>query len=123
MTYGGYTEDGTALAAVPLDSHGIVDEGGFVRCNEKELVSGEYITELEFGFTSIDLISLAYKINDNLGLVTFGADSQDEELIKTRPVTFSPASIMFFSFNGRTAGSFGQLKGLGIIGYDALCVE
>ena len=30
---------------------------------------------------------------------------------------------MFFGFNGRTSDSNGQLRGLGIIGYDALCVE
>ena len=30
---------------------------------------------------------------------------------------------MLYGFNGRTAGASGQLSGLGIIGYDAPCVD
>ena len=37
LTYGGFTESGAALEEVPLDSHGIVDEGGIVKCDEKVL--------------------------------------------------------------------------------------
>ena len=60
MTYGGYTEDGTALAAVPLDSHGIVDEGGVVVCDNTVLTLGQYLRSLQFGYSSSDLITLNY---------------------------------------------------------------
>ena len=125
VTYGGYSAEGDALEEVPLDSHGIVDEGvsRVVRCDERELGKGEYISKLDFGFTTEDLVTLAYQISGD-GIpseATFGEKGLDT--LQTRPVTFSPNGIMFFGFNGRTSESNGQLRGLGIIGYDALCVE
>ena len=62
MTYGGYSDDGTALKAIPLDSHGIVDEGGIVVCDSTELADGQYLFSLQFGFSSSDLITLNYEI-------------------------------------------------------------
>ena len=125
LTYGGFSADGDALEEVPLDSHGIVDEGvsRIVKCDERELAEGEYISELEFGFTSEDLVTLAYQISGD-GIpreVNFGEKGLDT--VQTGPVTFSRTGLMFFGFNGRTSDSNGQLRGLGIIGYDALCVE
>ena len=81
LTYGGYSAEGDALEEVPLDSHGIVDEGvsRVVRCDERELGKGEYISELEFGFTSEDLVTLSYEISGD-GIpskVTFGEKGLD----------------------------------------------
>ena len=43
LTYGGYSDDGTPLEEIPLDSHGIVDEGGIVVCDTTELADGQYL--------------------------------------------------------------------------------
>ena len=65
LTYGGFTESGAALEEVPLDSHGIIDEGGIVKCDEKVLAQGEYVQDLRFGFTSTDLVTFAYQISNS----------------------------------------------------------
>ena len=55
--------------------------------------------------------------------MTFAFGALSETTLQTIPVTFRPDKIMFYGFNGRTQGSYGQLRGLGIIGYDAPCVD
>ena len=102
LTYGGTSAAGDALEEVPLESHGIVDEGiaSIVMCDVQELRDGEYISELEFGYTSEDLVTLTYRINSKRNRFAYGELS--ETTLQTRPVTFSPDSIMFYGFNGRT---------------------
>ena len=65
LTYGGYSAAGAPLNEVPLDSHGLVDEGGIVKCDTRELAQGEYITDLRFGYTSTDLVTFAYQISNS----------------------------------------------------------
>ena len=43
LTYGVHSESGDILDEIPLDSHGIINEGGLVECFENELANGEYI--------------------------------------------------------------------------------
>ena len=69
-------------------------------CDVQELRSGEYISELEFGYTSEDLVTLTYRINNKRNKFSYG--ELGPTTLQTRPVTFSPDSIMFYGFNGRT---------------------
>ena len=46
-------------------------------CDVQELRSGEYISELEFGYTSEDLVTLAYRINSKRNKFEFGELSQN----------------------------------------------
>ena len=47
---------------MPLESHGIVDEGGIVICDITELVGDQYLQSLQFGYTNSDLITLTYRV-------------------------------------------------------------
>ena len=69
--------DGEPLEEVPLDSHGVVDESvsSWIRCDVRELTSGEYISELQFGYTSTDLVTLAYRVSGSLDKFSFGTSS------------------------------------------------
>ena len=105
LTYGGYSAaDGAALEDVPLDSHGIIAEGGIVVCDTTELADGQYMRSLQFGYTSSDLVTLTYQIQVSQQSggpsKTFGTSTST--MLQTPEVKFSPADRMFFGLNGRT---------------------
>ena len=85
LTYSVYSAEGTAIEAVPLDSHGIVDEGGIVVCDNTVLAQGQYLKSLQFGYSSIDLITLNYQVqaSSQFGNPTKAFGEQTQSMFQT----------------------------------------
>ena len=46
-----------------MEQHGLLDENEIVTCQYNDLVQGEYLAGVGFGYTSSDLVQLVFKTN------------------------------------------------------------
>ncbi len=59
--YAQFGEDGRIMNEMRMEPHGLTNDNQIVACQIVDLVEGEYLSGIGFGFTSTDLIQFIYK--------------------------------------------------------------
>ncbi len=102
-----------------MEPHGLTNDNQIVACQIVDLVEGEYLSGIGFGFTSTDLIQFIYKSSFKQTLAYGGVS---EKTLQTPMATFDKNDIEFFGFNSRS-GPGGQLTALSVIAYESSCMD
>lgn len=59
--YARWGDDGRILDEIKMEPHGLLNDNQVIACQIVDLVQGEFISGIGFGFTSTDLIQFIYK--------------------------------------------------------------
>ena len=59
--YAQFGEDGRILNEMKMEPHGLINDNQVIACQIVDLVQGEFLSGIGFGFTSTDLIQFIYK--------------------------------------------------------------